>query len=82
MKFVWDEPKRLANLEKHGLDFEDVVEFSWETAVIDVGHTGRMKAVGYLGDRAAVVIFSVLGEEATAIISFRPAGNRERRLLR
>jgi len=21
MKIVWDEPKRLANIEKHGLDF-------------------------------------------------------------
>ncbi len=23
MRFVWDEPKRLANLKKHGLDFAD-----------------------------------------------------------
>ena len=26
MKIVWDEPKRLANLEKHGLDFADLTE--------------------------------------------------------
>jgi hypothetical protein len=23
MKIFWDEPKRLANLDKHGLDFRD-----------------------------------------------------------
>ena len=26
MKIVWDEPKRLANIEKHGLDFKDLTE--------------------------------------------------------
>jgi hypothetical protein len=25
MRFEWDERKRLANLEKHGLDFFDVI---------------------------------------------------------
>jgi len=24
VKIVWDEPKRLANLDKHGLDFADL----------------------------------------------------------
>lgn len=29
MKLVWDEPKRIANIEKHGLDFADLTfEFS------------------------------------------------------
>jgi uncharacterized DUF497 family protein len=26
MQIVWDEPKRLANLDKHGLDFADLNE--------------------------------------------------------
>jgi uncharacterized DUF497 family protein len=26
MKIVWDEPNRLANLDKHGLDFADLNE--------------------------------------------------------
>jgi hypothetical protein len=26
MEIVWDEPKRLANLDKHGLDFADLDE--------------------------------------------------------
>ena len=28
MKIIWDEPKRQANIEKHGLDFADVGTFS------------------------------------------------------
>src|SRR6266567_9022768 len=29
MKIVWDEPKRLANLARHGLDFADLNETFW-----------------------------------------------------
>ena len=34
MKIVWDEPKRLANLEKHGLDFADLNETFFDNAVV------------------------------------------------
>ena len=82
MRIVWDEPKRIANVRKHGLDFADVVDFEWETAVIASAHSNRMKAVGYLWDGTAVVIFAILGAEAISIISFRPASSRERNFLR
>lgn len=81
MKIVWDEPKRLANLDKHGLDFADVARFRWETALITATHSSRLKAVGFYEDGTAVVIFVVLGTEAISIISFRPANARERGLL-
>jgi uncharacterized DUF497 family protein len=81
MKIVWDEPKRIANFQKHGLDFADVVDFEWETAVIDDTHSNRMKAIGYFADGTAVVIFTALGTEAISIISFRRASARERNLL-
>ncbi|KQU76308.1 hypothetical protein ASC75_01410 [Aminobacter sp. DSM 101952] len=82
MKIVWDEPKRLANLEKHGFDFADVVFFHWHSAVIkparpDNAGRRRMKAV----DRIAVVIFVTLGNEAMSVISFRPASAQERKVL-
>jgi uncharacterized DUF497 family protein len=41
-----------------------------------------MKAVGYFEDGTAVVIFATLGTEAISIISFRPASERERKVLR
>lgn len=86
MKIIWDEPKRQANIEKHGLDFADVVFFHWESAVIEPARpdsTGRrrMKAVGYFDDGIAVVIFATLGTEAISIVSFRPAGTQERKVL-
>lgn len=82
MKIVWDERKRLANLEKHGLDFADVVDFDWDTATIDAAHSDRMKAVGRYKDGVAAVIFAVLGTEAISIISFRPASAKERKVAR
>lgn len=34
MKIVWDEPKRLANVERHGLDFQDLARFDWDRATM------------------------------------------------
>ncbi|WP_455272916.1 BrnT family toxin [Rhizobium herbae] len=81
MKIIWDEPKRIANFQKHGLDFADVVDFEWETAVIDATYSSRMKAIGFFADGTAVVIFATLGVEAISIISFRPASAKERKVL-
>ncbi|MBO3761084.1 BrnT family toxin [Ciceribacter sp. L1K22] len=86
MKIVWDEPKRRANLEKHGFDFADVSELDWENAIIEDGRPDadgrrRLKAIGYFRDGTAAVVFALLGSEAISIISFRPANDRERRRL-
>jgi len=34
MRIVWDEPKRLANLDKHGLDFADLNETFFDSALV------------------------------------------------
>jgi uncharacterized protein len=34
LEIVWDEPKRLANLDKHGLDFADLNETFFDTALV------------------------------------------------
>jgi uncharacterized protein len=34
MIITWDEPKRKANIERHGLDFADLDRFDWEGAVV------------------------------------------------
>jgi uncharacterized DUF497 family protein len=80
MRFVWDEPKRLSNLAKHGLDFADVEkEFDWTNARIAPTQGDRFKAVGTMSNGIVVVIFAMLGTEALSIISLRPASQRERR---
>lgn len=86
MKIVWDEPKRRANLEKHGFDFADISDLDWASAIIEDGKPDasggrRLKAIGYFRDGTAAVIFATLGTEAISIISFRPASDRERRRL-
>ena len=85
MKIVWDEPKRLANLDKHVLDFADLTAEFFLDAVVLPARDGRSKAVGRLGGlggRVVTVIFSLLGDEAVSVISLRPAAANERKAAR
>jgi len=81
MKIVWDEPKRLANLDKHGLDFAQVNAEFFADAMVVPAKEGRYKAIGRLADGTVVIIFALLGSEAISIISMRAASQRERRLI-
>ena len=82
MILVWDEPKRLANLAKHGLDFADVErQFDWTSALVVTTRRGRFKAVGNLSSLAVTLVFATLGAEALAFISLRRASKRERLAL-
>jgi uncharacterized protein len=38
MRILWDEPKRLANLDKHGLDFADLDEAFFDHALVVPSH--------------------------------------------
>jgi len=81
VKIVWDEPKRQANLVKHGLDFASVRFEFFLTARIAGTKAGRYQALGLLDGRPVVVIFKRLGAEAFSLISLRPASAAERREL-
>ena len=81
MNIVWDEPKRLANLEKHGIDFADIPLEFFETALIGKAKGGRWFALGRFG-MAIVVIFVVLGREGISIVSARPASRKERMAIK
>ena len=85
MKATWDEPKRRANLLKHGLDFADFDEaFDAETALFlparpsGNGRTRYILIGDWNGMLVVVVIVSPLGTEALDIVSLRPASPRER----
>ena len=67
---TWDEPKRLLNLDKHGMDFAHLTPSFFESGVIVAARQRRF----------AVVIAAPLGTEAVAIISMRPANAKERKL--
>ena len=79
MKIVWDEPKRRANIAKHGLDFADVDPAFFLDAVVREAREGRYRAFGTLAGAPAVLIFSPLGREAVFLISLRRGSSKERR---
>lgn len=81
MKIVWDEPKRIANIEKHGLDFAALSFEFFLASVVTPAKDGRSKAIGRLADGTVVVIFVTLGTEALSVISMRPARKDERSLI-
>ena len=85
MTTTWDEPKRLANLAKHGLDFADFDScFDGDTAMIQStrpSHTGRRRylLIGeWNGERVVAVVASPLGTEALSLVSLRYADPEER----
>jgi uncharacterized protein len=78
MKIVWDEPKRLSNLAKHGLDFADLDAGFFADAVFGPADRGRFVAVGEWAGIAITVVFRPLGTEAISVISMRPASRKER----
>ena len=78
MEIVWDEPKRQANLAKHGMDFVDLDLRFFEEAVIGPAKNGRRLAVGRLGG-IVTVVFVHLGTEGISVISMRPGSARERK---
>ena len=87
MLILWDEPKRLANLAKHGLDFETFEEsFDFRGAVAvptTQSRTGRTREmlIGVMGGRVVVAIVSPLGREAISLVSLRCADPAERKLF-
>jgi uncharacterized DUF497 family protein len=82
MKIVWDKPKRLANIDKHGLDFADLNETFFDNALVIPSHnkSKRWVAIGVSIRGVVVVVFARLGREGVSIISMRPASRSERKL--
>lgn len=82
MRFEWDENKRLSNLEKHHLDFFEVVDI-FETPHVEVvssyeGEEKRFLAIGMLEGRFVTVVYTHRST-AIRIISFRRARHEEKR---
>jgi uncharacterized DUF497 family protein len=81
MRIVWDEPKRLANIASHGMDFADLDDAFFEGSVIVPGKLGRQIAVGRHRSGIILVVFVALGTEGLSVVSMRPASRTERRLI-
>jgi uncharacterized protein len=79
VKIVWDDPKRLINLAKHGLDFADLDPDVFSEAALGPTGAGRFVAIGEWAGITITVVFRPLGAEAISVISMRPASRKERR---
>ena len=77
---VWDEPKRLANLNKHGLDFADLTEAFFENAMFVPSRNKRRRGIGVDRSGMICVVFVRLGSEGLSVISMRHASAQERTL--
>jgi uncharacterized protein len=81
---VWDEPKRVSNLAKHGLDFASLeAGFDFVRAIVLPAKTAksgrpRVRIIGEMDGELVALVASPLGAEALAIVSLRPASKRER----
>ena len=83
IRIVWDETKRQANLDKHGLDFQDAVMVLDSALRLDVQSLRqgelRTQSFAYVFDMLAVLtVVHVARDEALRIISFRTASEEER----
>ena len=79
--FLWDETKNAANRSKHGLGFEAVYDFDWETMVRidrsrqDEDGEPRFAAIGWLYGKLHTIILTYRNGDAR-IISLRRANTR------
>ena len=84
MIFEWDESKRRANYDKHGLDFRDAktifqgLTITKEDTRKDYGEK-RWITIGKLED-VTVVVVHVQRSERIRIISIRKANSREKKI--
>jgi len=83
MEFEWDEAKRLANLDKHGIDFIDVLEV-FDGDIVIVGDSRyiygeqRFVTFGVLQGRVAAVVYTDRGQ-SIRIVSARKVTKNEQR---
>ena len=82
MKFTWDEKKRKANLEKHGLDFTLAERIFGASDVVDILDTrcdyGEERHLAYATiNNKKMCLCYVVREEAIRVISIRGVHERE-----
>lgn len=81
MKIDYDWQKNQQNIEKHGLDFEQVLDLDFDQALFQADERfdyGEVRQLVYapLNNRLHIVCFTVRGE-IFRIINFRKANKRE-----
>ena len=79
--YEWDEGKRRENRDKHAIDFAEIRDFDWGSAVYNSNDRHgevRWVVTGYVGHRLHTVVYTERGHRYR-IISLRRASRREER---
>ena len=61
MQYEWDEVKRQSNAQKHGIDFQEVEVFDWDSALVERSDRAgevRFVAIGYIDVRLCCFVFT------------------------
>ncbi len=82
MIFEWDEAKNIANIRKHGIDFNDIPEIFSHPILTLLDNPGdhdedRWIGIGLLLGFVGVVIYTERKDNVIRIISARKATRRE-----
>jgi uncharacterized protein len=84
MQFEWDKAKSAANLDKHGISFEDAKEMfdGPVLTVTDPREYGEVREVsfGQLGPTVVLAVVHTDREGITRIISARKANKKEKEM--
>ena len=85
MEYEWHPVKAADNRRKHGIAFDAITDFDWDTAVIVVDERkdygeARFLAIGMIGQQLHSVAFT-LRNAKVRVISLRAAGRKERKLF-
>jgi uncharacterized DUF497 family protein len=77
IEYGFDPKKRASNKIKHGVDFAAIEGFHWSSALVreDYGEV-RLTALGLVGDRLHVAVFTV-ERRLVWLISLRKANHKE-----
>ncbi len=81
MFYEWDDNKAELNQRKHGVSFDFVEKFEWDSALVmedkrvDYGEN-RFNALGWVNDRLYQLTFT-LRDDVIRVISLRKANRRE-----
>jgi len=85
MKYEWDENKRIINLKKHGIDFQESHEIFNNPMLTKIDRSpdygeDRYIGLGVTHKCVVLIIFTEPNEEKIRIISIRKATKQERKI--
>jgi uncharacterized DUF497 family protein len=80
--FEWDERKAIINRAKHGVSFEAVADFDFDSSIERVDDREeygeiRVAALGFIGFSLYVLIYAPQDDGVYRVISLRPASKSE-----